>query len=369
MWGRLTLAALLASMAVQDNHRPTLAEVSLVQAWYGDPATTGADVTNSVRAAFARGVTLRVDPSVFTDTAVNHHKLLWLKYRLRGKDRILFVPDEQTLSFATLLDEAPPAGSYRLLSATYQGVDVSAQVKALLAQGAASIPVSSAALGIGDPAVDVAKTLKMSFKLSDGDVKSLSGNEGQSVSLRSILPLKELPAVENGSFESTDFDSFRSEQAYVPAGENVLGTPGTFTVSEGILRPFQLEHSIRADLKEHTDRPGSMAMWINPVPGRQPVLLWEQKVTVQPNHDYLFSCQVADISDSDSLFGTVVLEANGARSKPFVLLDFFRWHSLSLPVHAGPGKSVNLKIWRDVLPYGAEGSAALGLDDIRLGPS
>jgi len=356
-------------MAIQADQRPTLADVALVQAWYGDPATTGADVTNAVRAAFARGTTLRVDPSVFTDTAVNHHKLLWVKYRLRGKDRILYIPDEQTLSFATLLDEAPPAGSYRLLSAIYQGAGVSSQVKALLAQGAASIPVSSAALGIGNPAADVAKTLKMSFKLSDGDVKTLSGNEGQSVSLRSILPLKELPDVANGSFESTDFDSFRSEQAYVPAGENALGAQGTFTVSEGILRPFQLQQSIREDFKEHTGRPGSMAMWINPVPGRQPVLLWEQKVTVEPNRGYLFSCQVADISDAATLFGTVVLEANGVRSKPFILMDIFRWHSLSLPVRVGSAKSVHLKIWRDVLPYGADGSAALGLDDIRLGPS
>lgn len=373
MWRRLSIAAfalvpLLVSSTPSPEEQATLADVVVLQAWYGDPATTGADVTGMVKAAFARGPQLRVDPSVFSDTAVNHHKLLWLKYRLRGKERILYIPDEQTRPFSALLDEPPASGTFDLVSATYQGTDVSAQVKGLLSQGVASIPVSCAALGVDHPREDSEKKLSLTFRLKDGDSTVLSGTEGQNISLRPIAPMKELPALANGTFESNETDSFRSEQTFVPAAENVLSKQGTFTISDGLLRPFPLDSSIRADFREHTGRAGSKAMWINPIPGRQPVLLWQQKVAVQPHRGYLFSCQVADISDSDSLFGTIVLEVNGVRSKPFVLEDVFRWHSLSLPIQIESEKSVRLKIWRDVLPYNATGPAALGLDDIHFGP-
>jgi len=383
MWRRFTLSATLSFLLVlgaglsragvvalqKDDPKPTLADVVLVQAWYGDPTSTGADVTSIVQPALARGDTLRVSASVFTDTAMNHHKVLWLKYTVRGKERTYYVPDDQTLFFSALLDDVPNPGSYQLISANFQGVDVTKQVSTMLSQRVVAIPVSISAMGISDPARGADKTLRLTFKLADGDMRVLTGHEGENISLKTILPLNELPEVANGAFNSAETSSFASEQVYVPAGENALSQPGTFTISEGLLRPFQLERSIRADFVEHTGRNGSMAMWINPVRGRQPVLLWEEKVSVQPDSDYVFSCNASDISDSESLLATIVLEVDDARTKPLVIGDVFKWHEIRLLVHAGGKKSVHLKVWRDVLPYGADGAAALGLDDIRFVPA
>lgn|GEM_PF-6256924 len=363
---------LLAGAAVTRRQtsaqKPSRAEIHIIQAWYGDPNGTGADVTAKVKDAFFRGDSIRVDPSTFTDTAVNHHKVLWLKYRLRGKEKTFTVPDEQTFYFTSLLDEAPSPNTYGLVSAMYHNVDVATQVRNMLARGVSSIPVDFSAYGISDPAVGTRKTLTLTFKLAGGDTKVLTGQDGDNISLRALFPVKEVPQLANGSFESVDTISFGTDFIYVPAAANALGQPGTFTISEGILRPFQLESSIRADFVEHTGRQGSMAMWIRPAKGRQPMLLWEEKVTVQPDTDYVFQCNAADISDAEALFATIVLEVGTARSKPYLIEDIFKWHEIRIHFHTGNSKSVHLKVWRDVLPYGADGGAALGLDDIQLIP-
>lgn len=349
-----------------DAQAATLADLKILQAWYGDPTGSGSDVTSTVSAALGRGnAEIKVDNTVFTDSAPGHRKMLWLRYTLRGKEKITEIPEGEVLTFAVLLQTLKPV-SAKVVSATYQGVNVTSRVAALVANGAATIHVTSADLAVSDPAIGVSKTLAVTFLLADGSTRVLSAHDGEYLSLATLAPLKTLPFVSNGAFDSSDTSMFVSDHCYVPAGQNILSKPGTFTISQGILRPFQLDSSIRADFVEHTGRSTSQAMWVNPVPGRQPVLLWEEKVAVESDTNYEFSCYAADISDSDDLAATIALEVGDSRMRPTVINVVFGWKLISMKFHSGAMKEVFLKIWRDVLPYDAKGAAALGIDDIRF---
>ena len=359
------LARVMAVSSPKQAQGPSLADVRITQCWYGGESGTGKDVTDIVLKVFNRGdASMPVNNGVFTDTAPDQPKTLWIEYTLLDKEYTYSVREGGTLSFSNLVVSPTAKKSITVLSATYHDVDVTNKVSELIANGANGIPVECSALGISDPAPGVPKILTIRFELEDGTTRVLTGRDGEVISLATLMVLPLLPTLANGSFDSMDRSSFLSEMTYAPAGQNVLSRAGTFTISEGILRPFQLDDSIRADFVQHTGRQDSMAMWVNPPKGRQPMLIWEEKVSVEPNSDYSFSCFISDISDSLDLFATVVLEVDSTRSRPVVLIDLFHWIPISMKVHSGTSKQVTLKVWRDVIPYGANGGAALGVDDI-----
>ncbi len=358
-----------ASSNQSDAQPATRADIKIVQAWYGDADGDGKDVTAIVVTALARGdISITASNSVFTDTALGHRKLLWLKYTVRGVEETYSASENEVVFFSSLLPVPAKPSSLKVLSASYSGTDVTASVAAMVANGANSIPVNLTDFGIPDPAPGADKFLVINFQLADGSTRTLTGKEGNRIPLDTLVPLKLLPEVSNGSFDSTDSSMFASDQAYVAASPNALSKPGTFTISEGIMRPFQLQSSIRADFVQRTNHRGSMAMCVSPVPGRQPVLLWEEKVAVEPDSDYLFSCFVSDISDSNTLAATIALEAGEARSRPALVEDLYTWMPFTVKVHTGSEKQIFLKLYRDVLPYRADGPASLGIDDIRFAP-
>ncbi len=352
---------------------PTIRDVIIRSAWYGAPGGQGADVTQKVLGLLAAsgGTIVEARNNDLGDPASGQHKQLIIEYSLRGKVGRLTCEEEGKIDFIDLLLEngGTRPGRIKVTSATYQGVDVTAKVREAIARGETSVPVDSYWLGIQDPAPNVRKTLVITLTNPDMTTRVVTGTDGERVSFLESPTLTNqlLDSLLNGSFDSLDTAPFASEMKYVPAGNGVLGQSGVYTLAYGVMRPFQLHPALRLDFYQRSDNPNSMAMFINPVPGRQPIVLWSERVKVQPNTDYKFQCYCADASDNDeNAWASIALQADSSRSKELLLDTGDVWKKITFTFRTGTKPEITLRIWRDVLPPWANSGSLIAIDDITL---
>lgn len=72
-----------------DDGAAKRSDLSIVEAWYGDPQGPGGDVTSIITTIFQRGdIDMPVSNLVLGDRASGHHKALYLKYRVKGTERV-----------------------------------------------------------------------------------------------------------------------------------------------------------------------------------------------------------------------------------------------------------------------------------------
>ncbi|HWD37252.1 MAG TPA: hypothetical protein VG944_00255 [Fimbriimonas sp.] len=350
---------------------PTLSDIVIQSAWYGANGQV-ADVTDRLMSFLRKGLTtIDVTNANFGDPASGVHKLLTVRYALRGKAGTITVDEGKSLDITSALDIAPSSFAVapsliKVVSAVYYDQDVTAKVQAAVNDGNTTIRVDPGTFGIPDPAVGVHKTLTVTVLLPDGNSRTFTGTDGETVTLIAES-YKLLDSLTNGSFDSDDSTSFFSSLKYVPASNGALNSPGVFTFAEGVLRPFELGGGLRLDFTQNTRTSGSKAMFINPGPGRQPILLWGEKIKVQPNTQYELSAYCADVSDNnDSSWVSIVLDIDGVKAQPVYLVEGDRWVKVWLTARTGSKPYVTVRIWRDVLPPFASSGSLVGIDDISI---
>jgi hypothetical protein len=341
----------------------------LISAWYCVPDGRRSDAKEKVRGMLAAGrTTFEISNNVFSDPAPAVHKQLIVTMNIDGTVQT-FTGEEgvdMVLPSAALNIAHDKSAVSRIVSATYGGIDITQVVKAMVGAGQLYIRADSATLTGRDPQPNVRKTLTVTIKDDDGSQRTLSASEGGGVWLTPEPKL--LNQVTNGSFDQDDASPFVSAMKYVQAGEGVLGEQGVFTLAYGTMRPVQLHNSLRLDFIQHSSSPNSGAMFINPIPGRQPILLWAEKVKVQPNTNYEFKCFCSDISESDRAWASIVLQVDDQEMRPVVLTSADDWEKIWFNMRTGDKPYAIIRIWRDVLPPWADTGAIIALDDITFVP-
>jgi hypothetical protein len=166
----------------------TLRDIVIESAWFGAPGGPGRDVTAKVAAMFAAGTTINATTSAFGDPAVGYHKQLVVNYSVRGKAGTLTAPEDGVLDFSAAIggSKPTPTGGLRVLSAVYEGLDVTDKIRALVASGQTSIQVDTEWLRVPDPAPGYHKTLSITVTYPDGSEKVFRGGEGDTISSRSL---------------------------------------------------------------------------------------------------------------------------------------------------------------------------------------
>jgi hypothetical protein len=107
-------------------------------------------------------------------------------------------------------------------------------------------------------------------------------------------------------------------------------------VAYGLMRPFQLHSDFRLDFIQRTRGVNSMAMFIHPKSGRQPMLLWAERVAVQPNTRYSFECYCADLSEnSPTSFAAITLQVDKVDNRPTVFDTVDEWSRVHVTFTTG----------------------------------
>lgn len=83
---------------------------------------------------------------------------------------------------------------------------------------------------------------------------------------------------------------------------------------------------------------------------------------------YLKKGRTVQTPDDGSAVATIVLEADGVQTKPIDIQYADTWYKFYLIVRTDSVGTATLKIWRDVLPPGADRGSMIALDDISFEP-
>ncbi len=166
--------------------QPKPAKLRILSAVYG-PAENAADVTAMVKSLVKDGPSeIRAGNELAEDDpAPGVVKRLRVQYVLNGQQQTATVTESETLTL--------PAGA-RVVEARYGALpspnppgqdrrDVTAKVQSLLDQGTLRIGVGSG-LGVGDPAPNTPKQLRVEFRL-EGRTETVEASEGQPLDLPS----------------------------------------------------------------------------------------------------------------------------------------------------------------------------------------